>query len=248
MSIGINLIMPMAGSGSRYIQSGYHIPKPLLKINDRPFFYWATQSINKYVDLKSLTFVVLKEHIERYQIDHEIKCYYPNASIRVLDEVLNGAVLTCLEGIKGICNDNPIVFNDCDHIFECKSFYNYCNSGNSNEIDGALLTFKSNDPKYSFLAYDEFGNVTRTVEKQVISSDAICGAYYFKNKKIFKESALEYLKTCSYKEYFMSGVYNIVASQGLIIKGFNVDNHIPFGTPDEYTLAVQHSSKFEELK
>lgn len=237
MSKSIHLIMPMAGSGSRFFSKGYVTPKPLISINDKPFFYWATMSIAKFVELRSLTFVVLQEHIERFEIDTIIHKYFPAAKIRILKEVLNGAVLTSIEGIKDISDDAPIVFNDCDHMFKCEAFNQFCNKGNLDILDGALLTFESNDPKFSFLAYDEAGNVIKTLEKQVISNDAICGAYYFRNSTIFAQAVEQYLKVCEYKEFFMSGVYNVMAEKQKKISSFRVDWHLPFGTPEEYELA-----------
>ena len=64
--------MPMAGRGSRFFENGFVMPKPLIEINDRPFFYWATQSIAKFVDCADITFVVLEEHIRDHAIDREI--------------------------------------------------------------------------------------------------------------------------------------------------------------------------------
>ena len=247
MDNGINLIMPMGGGGVRFFDNGYITPKPLLEINGKPFFYWATQSISKFVNLKSLTFVVLQEHINDFNIDKVIHDYYPNAEIVVLDHVLRGAVLTCLEGVKKISNNDPIIFNDCDHLFKCSKFYEFCNKGKFEELDGALLTFSSSDPKFSFLAYGEDGYVTKTVEKEVISNDAICGAYYFKNKETFQEASDKYLQICEYKEFFVSGVYNVMADQKRKITSFNVDFHLPFGTPDEYE-AAKESNLFLEVE
>lgn len=241
----VNLIMPMGGGGTRFFNNGYMTPKPLIEIQGRPFFYWATQSINKYVDLQSLTFVVLQEHVDQFKIDKTIRAYYPEAQIRVLTHVLNGAVLTCLEGIKSI-QDGPVVFNDCDHIFSCRYFYDFCNAGDFSDIDGALLTFRSQDPKFSYLAYDDKGNVLQTVEKEVIGNDAICGAYFFKNKEVFIRSAIQYLEYCSYNEYYVSGVYNVLAAQGGVIRSYMTDWHIPFGTPEEYE-AAKESEAFMEL-
>lgn len=151
----INLIMPMAGGGTRFKNNEIDIPKPLIEINGKPFFFWAAQSILKFVEIKSLIFVVLKEHIEKYNIDKKILEYYPNAKIQIINNVLNGAVFTCLEGIKLIDNDDPILFNDCDHAFLSETFYKYCMEHNFNDIDGALLTFYSNEAKYSYVALDE---------------------------------------------------------------------------------------------
>lgn len=233
----LNVIMPMGGGGTRFGNHGFNVPKPLIEIYDKPFFYWATQSLVKNIEIESLTFVVLKEHIEKFAIDQRIKEFYPDAKIKVIPEVLPGAVLTCKAGVEHIANDQPIIFNDCDHLFLCNSFYEFCKNGEYETIDGGLLTFKSCDPKFSFVAYDKKGYVNRTVEKQVISEDAICGAYYFKNKQIFEEATEIYLKNCSYNEFFVSGLYNVMAEQGEKIKSFNVDKHVSFGTPDEFEKA-----------
>ncbi len=246
MNNKVHLIMPMGGAGSRFFKNGFVMPKPLIEIKEKPFFYWATRSISKYVNLKDITFVVLQEHIDKFKIDDEIKKYFSNAKIVIIPKLLNGAVLTCIEGIKNIDDDEPIVFNDCDHLFCCRDFYDYCNNGDFDKIDGALLTFISDDSKFSFLELDNNDNVIRTVEKVAISDKAICGAYYFKNKNIFISNAKQYLNECNYNEYFISGVYNTMINNGLIVKNFTVDNHLPFGTPEEYEEAKK-STEFEEL-
>lgn len=242
----IHLIMPMGGRGSRFTDDKFQLPKPLIIINDKPFFYWSTISIIKYVEIASLTFVVLKEHVEKFRIDEEIIKYFPTAIIVTIPDVLPGAVLTCLEGIKHIDDDNPIVFNDCDHMFKCTDFYNYCYKDDF-DVDGALLTFLSNEPKFSYLILNENNEVAGTIEKIVMSDKAICGAYYFKNKKIFEESVAEYLLECNYSEYFVSGVYNIMTKKNMKISNFQVDWHLAFGTPDEYNSAI-NSEYFGEIE
>lgn len=242
----LHLVMPMGGKGSRFSKYGYEFPKPLLEINGKPFFYWATQSIAKFIDLQDIVFVVLKEHVENYEIDKKIKEYYSNAIIHVIPEVLNGAVLTCMEGMKEIKDDYPVLFNDCDHIFRCSAFEEFVNSDQLEGVDGALLTFLSDSPKYSFLRLNEEGNVTETVEKEVISDQAICGCYYFANKEVFIQTSERYLKQCNYQEFFVSGVYNIMAEEGKIIKPFQTDFHVPFGVPEEYEEAKK-SHFFEKL-
>lgn len=246
MGKGINLIMPMGGNGSRFSERGYQLPKPLLTIQGKPFFYWSTQSIRKYVHLESLIFVVLREHIDKFQIDEEIRRYFPEAEIVLLEHVLNGAVLTCARGIQSLTNHLPVLFNDCDHIFTCDSFYRYCNTGSYSELDGALLTFPSRDPKFSYVEMDAQGRIKHTVEKKVVSDQAICGAYYFRNRKLFEDAAKIYLDNCTYKEYFVSGVYNVMSENNAIIRNFTVDMHLPFGTPQEYEEAV-YSSYFSKL-
>ena len=235
----IHIVQPMGGGGTRFAKNGFSLPKPLIELGDKPFFYWSTASLYDDISNKDLTFVVLQDHIDKFGIDSEIKKYYPEAKIVVIPEILNGAVLTALEGVKDIDDDLPIIINDCDHAFKCYDFSKFINTEDISSVDGALLTFESSDPKYSFLEMDENDNVIHTVEKKAVSTHAICGAYYFRNVETFKKYAERYLKNCDYAEFFMSGVYNEMAKDNLIIKNYTCDYHIPFGTPDEYELAKQ---------
>lgn len=241
----IHLIMPMGGGGTRFGNKGFNVPKPLIMLQDKPFFYWATKSVAKFVSIEDLTFVVLQDHIDRFQIDQEIKKYFPDANIEVIPEVLNGAVLTCKEGVRNINDNLPILFNDCDHAFLSQDFYDYCSKGEFDRFDGALLTFKSDNPAFSYVIFED-GKVTGTIEKQVASDEAICGAYYFKNRNVFEKYTEEYLKHCAYSEFFVSGVYNEMAKDGCDITTFNIGEHISFGTPDEYDEACS-DTRLEQL-
>ena len=247
----IHLIMPMGGGGTRFGNKGFNVPKPLIELKGKPFFWWAVQSIRKFMDIQDLSFVVLKEHVDNFGIDKRIKEYYPDATIIVIPQVLNGAVLTCCEGVKHIDDELPILFNDCDHAFICNSFYDYCRKGSFDEVDGALLTFKSDSPNFSYVKFGEDGRLESTVEKVVVSDQAICGAYYFGNKDIFLTAVDVYLEKCAYSEFFVSGVYNEMALRGDNITTFVTDVHISFGTPDEYDAVVGQedgSSVSETLK
>ncbi len=230
--------MPMGGGGTRFGNSGINTPKPLIELQGKPFFFWATQSVLKFVEVADVIFVVLQEHIDKFNIDSVILKYYPNAKIKIIPHILNGAVLTCEQGISLIDDDNPILFNDCDHAFLCESFYSFCQKRSFDDIDGALLTFISDNPAYSYVTFDENHKVTGTIEKKVLSNEAICGAYYFKNRTVFNKYLLHYLENCQYKEYFVSGIYNAMASDNCNIKTFHIDEHISFGTPDEYKKSL----------
>ena len=242
----VHYVMPMAGKGSRFSKDGFVLPKPLLEIYGMPFFYWATRSISKFIELSSINFVVLQEHIEKFSIDKVIKKFFPKARIIALPKVTEGAVITSMKGIEEINDDLPIIFNDCDHLFKSEKFNEFCNLKYDSTIDGILLTFEANEPKYSFIKKDSNGNVIRTIEKEVISNEAICGCYYFKNKDIFLKSAEKYLINCNYNEYFMSGVYNVMIENNKKIKSMKTDFHIPFGVPEEYIIAKE-SNKYKEL-
>ncbi|MCM1211401.1 MAG: glycosyltransferase family 2 protein [Blautia sp.] len=242
----IHLIMPMGGGGTRFGREDFRLPKPLIELQGKPFFFWAAQSVKKFVTVEDMIFVVLQEHIDQFHIDQKILEYYPDAVIQVIPHVLNGAVLTCREGIKAVGDELPVLFNDCDHAFICERFYDFCKKEDFTGIDGALLTFASDNPNYSYVKFDPTGRVIGTIEKAVASNEAICGAYYFKNKTLFQDAVEKYLQRCEYTEYFISGVYNELVKQNKKIVTFPINEHISFGTPDEYNLAL-HDRRLEVL-
>ena len=233
-----NLIMPMGGAGTRFLKGGIKCPKPLIDLKGQPFFKRACDSLYGYLELKSLTFVVLREHVEEFDIDKKILEYYPEAKIVVLPHVLNGAVLTAMEGAKSLDNDEPVIFCDCDLSFKCEALYDFYNAPGF-KADGSLLTFKSDLDRYSYVRIDEnTGFAAETKEKVVISDNAITGAYGFKNAKLFLDAAERYMESCEYEEYFMSGIYNLLIEDGRKISVFTVDETLNFGTPEEYEEAL----------
>ncbi|MGL4394647.1 MAG: sugar phosphate nucleotidyltransferase [Brevinema sp.] len=226
----LNIVIPMAGKGSRFYDLGYTCPKPLIKIADKPFFYYAASSLTRFVSYEKLIFVALKEHNPNNELVDAIKSFFPDAEIKLLDETPPGAVLTAKEGVDLIDNDFPIICNDCDHLFYSQELYQ--GQDLFSELDGFLMTFFADSPAYSYIKKDQTGQITGTVEKKVVSNEAIGGVYGFRNKQTFLSACEEYLKTCTYKEFFISGLYNTPTINN--IKAFVADFNISFGTVDEF--------------
>lgn len=233
----LNLVMPMAGAAKRFIRAGIETPKPLLPLHGKPAFEWAARSILEACPVEQLIFVILRHHIESHHIDKIINKIFPDADIKILEEVLEGPVFTCEAGIGLIKNDLPVIFNDCDQVFVATGLAEFLKKLQE-EIAGALLHFRSSSPAFSYASYNQRGDLLRTVEKEVISDKAICGAYYFKSKHLFHHYVGRYKSHCPYDELYMSGVYNEMVKAGECIRGFDLDCHIPFGTPEEYREAM----------
>ena len=102
-----------------------------------------------------------------------------------------------------------------------------------------MLTFKADNPAFSYAELGDDGNVVRTVEKEVVSHHAICGAYMFSSPSHFLECFEHYKDNCQYDELFMSGLYNEGVKLGGKYKVFECDFHVPFGTPDQYSAALK---------
>jgi hypothetical protein len=106
----------------------------------------------------------------------------------------------------------------------------------ANDIQGGLLTFKANSPKYSYAEVDDNWVVKRTAEKKVFSDRAITGAYYIATTEIFDSAAQELLAlplTAEMPEYYVSHIYNVILGHGGKVKAAPVEEFASFGTPEE---------------
>jgi NDP-sugar pyrophosphorylase family protein len=220
----------MAGRGSRFIREGIRTPKPLMDLWGRPFFWWATESARRAFDIAEMMFVVLREHVEDFAIDRHILDHYPAARIALCDEVTAGAAATARVGVQALEGNGPLLLNDSDHAFVAPRG-DAVAADLRNGTAAALLTFESSDPAYSYASIGPVGKVVGTVEKQVVSGDAIAGAYLFANRERFLEAYNRYEAACPYDEAYVSGLYNHL--NGAHIARQRLQDHISFGTPAE---------------
>ena len=240
----VNLVFPMAGAGTRFLGDNFDCPKPLIDIDGLPFFKRAADSLVGHVKCERMVFVVLKEHVEKFEIDEKIHSYYPNAKIVQLPEVLPGALMTAIEGAKAIHNEYPVIFADCDMMFTSSDMYAYYNSDDY-DAAGTLLTFESDKDCYSYVEVGDWTDANgqnvnvavRTAEKEVISDRAITGAYGFINAAVFIRAAEKYINNTEIDEYYLSGVYNDMIKAGRRVRVFDTDTFLSFGTPEEYRKA-----------
>ena len=237
--------MPMGGLGSRFTKEGYTTPKPLIGVDGKPMFMRALDSFSS-VDSIQHIFVIRTEHDSTYDLANQIRLRLPDAKIVLLDHDTRGAVETCLIA-KDMIDDNlPIVIADCDIYFESSSYFNKIKNIDNNDIDAMLLTFTSDDPRYSYVKLDENEKAVRTAEKIVISNHAILGGYFFRTGLLFKDLAETFLLKElpeELKEYFMSHLFNILLGRSGTIEIADIDVMHIFGTPEELQQYLNSSHR-----
>lgn len=236
----LHLIMPMAGKGNRFKEAGYLTPKPLIQVEKTPLFFRACQSMSRVNTDIQYSFIVRKEHIVNNNIDDEIKKLIPKANIISIDRDTDGAVETCLKAKDYICPDQGILVMDCDLEFRSAAFEsqieNILSQPASASDGGALLSFESQDSRYSYAAITNENKVIKTAEKQVISQNALVGAYFFGSGTYFLDAAEKLINDRNYNNYhelYTSLLMNYVIAKGKTVKLTRVGNYRSFGTPDE---------------
>ncbi|MDE6821525.1 MAG: glycosyltransferase family 2 protein [Bacteroides acidifaciens] len=241
----LHIIMPMAGEGSRFVNAGWTTPKPLIELNGQPLFKHAINSVvTKGIEMK-YSFIVRHEHIEKYGIDKGIKSFLPTANIFSVVKTTRGAVETCLMAESAIIDDDAVIVMDCDMEFRSVKLIEIIKQQLSQPMEeangGVLISFESDQPKYSYAEVGEDGYVVRTAEKEVISSHALCGAYFFSTGRRFKEIAHQLLNEPEFKkpEYYVSLLYNYMLAAGEKVQLAPMEEYYSYGTPEELSQYLQ---------
>ncbi len=235
----LHIVMPMAGEGNRFLKKGWATPKPLIELNGQPLFKHAISSVlDKDIPMK-YSLIVRQEHINKYQIDSWIKSFLPEANVFSVFKTTRGAVETCLIAEKVIADEDAILVMDCDLEFRSKEFIQVIKKMLSQPIEetegGALVSFESDEPRYSYAEVGKDGFVIRTAEKEVISNHALCGAYFFSSGKRFKQIAHQLLQEPAFTkpEYYVSLLFNYLLKDGEKVWLVPMEEYYSYGTPEE---------------
>lgn len=238
--------MPMGGLGQRFRDAGIDTPKPLINVNGTPMFKKALASYDSYPGEKRHIFVIRKDTDDEYKLGDQIREILPDAQIKVLDHNTRGAVETCMVAADLIDPDLPLVIMDCDIAFDAGNYFELIQQSMTAGIfDGLLLSFDSDQPRYSYAEIDENNVVIRTAEKVVISNNALMGAYFFTRAGSFLDAARQLMSneiSETMKEYYVSLIYNILIENGKKI-GLAKGIFYCFGTPEELNAYVIATSK-----
>jgi HAD superfamily hydrolase (TIGR01509 family) len=227
----MNVLIPMAGRGSRFLDAGYVFPKPLVEINNKPMIQVVIENLN--IDAHHI-FIVQKEHYERYNLKQVLSLISPGCDIIQIDKVTEGAACTTLKARELIDNENPLLIANADQFIEWNS--NECMYAfSADAIDGGILTFESTHPKWSYAKLDENGFVCEVAEKKPISNSATCGIYYWKHGSDYVKYADRMIEKDirTNNEFYVCPVYNQAIEDGRKIKIKQVDKMWGLGTPDD---------------
>lgn len=234
----LHIILAMAGRGSRFANAGFTTPKPLIEVDGQAMFMKALSSLDSIEATKHYTIVMRAEHDREYDLQAKIKAILPQANVVITDEEPTGALRDAYRAKPHLGPNQGIIMLDCDLWFHSQPYNDMVQdslSGKS-DIQGGLLTFKADNPRYSYAEVDENWIVSRTAEKKVISDRAITGAYYIATTEIFDEAAQQLLAqplTDEMPEYYVSHIFNVILGNGGKVKAAPVEEFASFGTPEE---------------
>lgn len=236
MNKNINIVIPMSGKGTSFIQAGYTFPKPLIDINGDPMIQLVIENLTPKLDHKFIL-VSKKEQNDKYSM-HQI---FTNAtkgnftSIALLGDT-QGALCSVLNSVRLINNDQELIIANADQIIDV-DINKFIDFARNSKADGVIMTFPSHHPRWSYARLDKDGNILEVAEKKVISNQATVGIYYFRKGSDFIKAAFSMIeKNIRFNnDFYVCPVFNEMILSGAHIMNWEIKQSQMhgLGTPED---------------
>ena len=231
----LNIVVPMAGRGSRFVKAGYEMPKPLIDIYGHPMIEYVTKDICPTCEHRFI-YICQQEHLEKFGLAKELERMSPDCVVLTVDHVTEGAACTVLLAEKYIDNDDALMIANSDQYVDTNINEYLAAMG---KHDGLIMTMPSDDPKWSYIKYDENGFVSVVREKEVISNQATVGIYNYQHGRDFVKYAHQMIEKNIRvnNEFYVAPVYNEMIEAGMKIVFCNVGEKMyGLGIPEDLKI------------
>lgn len=203
----VNVLIPMAGEGKRFIDGGYQLPKPFIDVNGKPMI----QRVLDNLKLKDAKYILLsrKEHLLNYQSYFDEIVTNSNVKFVSVDSLTEGAAMTSLYAFDLINADEPLLIANSDQIVDI-DVKEFILDATQRKLNGSILVFKDDDPKWSYVKLNDEGYFEELKEKKVISNLATVGMYYFSSGRNYIKFAIEMIirNDRTNNEFYIAPIYN----------------------------------------
>jgi len=234
----MNVLIPMAGAGSRFEQAGYTFPKPLIEVDGKPMIQVVVENLN--IEAKHI-FIVQKEHYKKYNLKYLLNLITNNnCDIVQVEGITEGAACTTLLAKQYINNDEPLVIANSDQFVDWDS-NEFMYSMTADNVDGGILSFKATHPKWSFAKLNEDGFVSEVAEKKPISDIATVGIYYWKKGSDYVKYSEQMIDNDirTNNEFYVCPVFNEAIGDDKKIKVFPIEKMWGLGTPEDLEVYLK---------
>ena len=219
----MNILVPIAGRDKYFPEKDYVFPKPLIDIAGSPLIEHTLKCLMSLGPRARFTFVVQEEDCRRFSLDNVLKVITQDrrGDVVRLRAPTQGAVCSCLMAIGHLEPNEELVITNSDQVI-LPNLAEIINEFRTRRLDGAVITFDSTHPRFSYIRTDDAGLIIETEEKQVISRFGVAGFYYFRRSSDFTESAKRVLLNDNpfQGSFFISQVLN-----EMILSGKQLGHH-----------------------
>ena len=231
----LNIVIPMAGRGSRFAKAGYKMPKPLIDVHGKYMIEVVTNNVRPKCEHRFI-YLCLQEHLDKYALADRLEEVSPGCIIVPVNKVTEGAACTVLLAKEYIDNDDALMTANSDQYvdYDINRYLSEINGA-----DGLIMTMTATDPKWSFVRLNDDGYVVEVREKEPISDEATVGIYNFAHGSDYVKYANEMIEADERVngEFYVAPVYNKMIADGKKVTFCNVGSDVKgmygMGIPDD---------------
>lgn len=211
----LNIVVPMAGSGSRFTVAGYLLPKPLIELHGVPMIRVVIDNIRPTRPHRFI-FICQTLHDTAFGLRQRLAEWAPGCAVVLLDGLTEGAACTVLQASGLIDTPAPLMIANSDQFVDA-GIDDYLAAFDASGLDGMIMTMPARDPKWSYAELGADGLVTRVVEKQPVSDHATVGIYNFARGADFVAAAHRMITRGdrTLGEFYLAPAYNHMIAAGL---------------------------------
>lgn len=242
----LNIVMPLAGRGSRFAQAGFLMPKPLVPVCGVPMVQRVIENVRPRDPNCRFIFLCLREHIDQYNLHCRLEEWESCPVIISVDSATQGAACTILLARFCIDTADPLLIVNGDQLVDV-SIDDFLMFMRQEAADGYIMTFPARDPKWSYVRRDSAGRVCEVVEKEVVSDEATVGIYAFRQGRMFVEAADQMIyDRCKVNgEYFVAPSFNYMIRKGLDVQTWGIPAKAMHGLGTPEDLAEYERSHYD---
>jgi NDP-sugar pyrophosphorylase family protein len=238
----MKIVIPMAGTGNRFVEKGYPDPKPLIHVNGKRIIEYILDMFDREND--KFVFICNDVHLATTEMREVLLSLVKDATIISMPQHKLGPVHTVKQAYDLIEDDEEVIISYCDnpHLWDRKDFEESMHKGG---FGGCVLTHTGFHPHtlaHTKMAFVKGSNgVLEEIKEKACYTDdpmrehASTGVYYFRKgafiKKYFEQAIVENVQYNG--EFYVTLVYNLLVRDGLKVGYYDTPFVTVFGTPDE---------------
>lgn len=238
----LNIVIPMAGEGSRFAQQGFIDPKPFIKVDGIPMIELVIANLRPSCPHRFI-FICREAHLDSYRFMSRLNALAPGCSIISVPGLTAGAACSVLMATDIIDNVHPLLIANADQWIDA-DIDDFLSEAARDQVDGLIMTMPSDSPKWSYVRRDEAGRVCQVVEKKVVSQEATVGVYYFRHGADFCFGARGMISDDerSQGEFYVAPVYSrLYSTRSCLIQTYDIGKGMHgLGTPADFAAFLSH--------
>lgn len=238
----MNIVITMAGRGTRFRQAGYDVPKYMIEAQGRTLFEWSMISLAGYRSKNDRAIFIVREEDEAAEFIRRMckKLDFKDCRVIEIGVATDGQATTALLAADCWEQEKPLLIYNIDTFVKPGAMRQEDLKG-----DGFIPCFLGKGDHWSFVKLDASGRAVEVREKERISDYCTLGAYYFKTAALYEELYREFFalpESLEKGERYIAPMYNYLIKKGgeVYISVVEEKDVFVLGTPGELDYFNAH--------